>query len=47
MATTRRSALFVTPFVIAAIGLIGEVLKEHFPKTGDDTNEIPDKLIEL
>ena len=33
--------------IVAAIGLIGEVLKEHFPKTGDDTNEIPDKLIEL
>ena len=30
-----------------AVGLIGEVLAEHFPKDGADTNEIPDKLIEL
>ena len=28
-------------------GLIGAVLKEHFPKTSGDVNEIPDKLIEL
>jgi putative membrane protein len=33
--------------IVAAVGLIGEVLAEHFPKTGEDTNEIPDKLIEL
>ena len=33
--------------IAAAVGLIGEVLTEHFPKSGDDTNEIPDKLIEL
>ena len=33
--------------IVAAVGLIGEVLAEHFPKSGDDTNEIPDKLIEL
>ena len=26
---------------------IGDVLAEHFPKSSDDTNEIPDKLIEL
>ena len=30
-----------------AVGLIGAVLAEHFPKDGADTNEIPDKLIEL
>ena len=30
-----------------AVALIGAVLSEHFPKSGDDTNEIPDKLIEL
>ncbi|WP_260482203.1 TPM domain-containing protein [Sphingomicrobium flavum] len=30
-----------------AIEDIGEVLAEHFPKTSEDTNEIPDKLIEL
>lgn len=29
------------------IAEIGDVLAEHFPKSSDDTNEIPDKLIEL
>lgn len=33
--------------IVAAAGLIGGVLKEHFPKHGADSNEIPDKLIEL
>lgn len=33
--------------VVAAIEDIGEVLAEHFPKSSNDTNEIPDKLIEL
>jgi len=33
--------------IVAAIERVGEVLAEHFPKTGADTNEIPDKLIEL
>ena len=33
--------------IAAAVALIGEVLSEHFPKSGDDVNEIPDKLIEL
>ena len=33
--------------IVEAIGKVGTVLAEHFPKTGDDTNEIPDKLIEL
>ena len=33
--------------IIAAVGIIGEVLAEHFPKSSADTNEIPDKLIEL
>ncbi|MFN2473259.1 MAG: TPM domain-containing protein [Sphingomicrobium sp.] len=33
--------------ICAAVGLIGEVLATHFPKTAEDTNEIPDKLIEL
>ena len=33
--------------IAAAVGLIGAVLSEHFPKSSDDTNEIPDKLIEL
>ncbi len=30
-----------------AVEEVGEVLTAHFPKTGGDTNEIPDKLIEL
>jgi len=30
-----------------AVGKIAEVLKEHFPKTAADTNELPDRLIEL
>jgi putative membrane protein len=33
--------------IAAAVALIGEVLAEHFPKSAEDTNEIPDKLIEL
>jgi putative membrane protein len=33
--------------IVAAIERVGEVLAEHFPRTADDTNEIPDKLIEL
>jgi putative membrane protein len=33
--------------IIAAVELIGAVLAEDFPKTSADTNEIPDKLIQL
>ncbi len=33
--------------IAAAVALIGVVLAEHFPKSSNDTNEIPDKLIEL
>ena len=33
--------------IVAAVGLIGEVLSVHFPRSSADTNEIPDKLIEL
>ena len=33
--------------IAAAVALIGGVLAEHFPKSASDTNEIPDKLIEL
>ncbi len=33
--------------IVAAIGLIGTVLGAHFPQSGTDMNEIPDKLIEL
>lgn len=33
--------------IAAATALIGDVLATHFPKSADDLNEIPDKLIEL
>ncbi len=33
--------------IVAAVRLVGEVLAEHFPRSAADTNEIPDKLIEL
>ena len=33
--------------MVAAIGAIGRVLAEHFPRTGTDPNELPDRLIEL
>lgn len=33
--------------IVAAVEIIGEVLAEHFPKSQEDSNEIPDKLIEL
>ena len=33
--------------IVAAVGIVGEVLSEHFPRSSSDTNEIPDKLIEL
>src|SRR5690242_666342 len=33
--------------VVAAIAQVGDVLAEHFPRSTTDTNEIPDKLIEL
>src|SRR4051794_4965114 len=33
--------------IVAAIERVGTVLAEKFPRTAEDTNEIPDKLIEL
>jgi putative membrane protein len=33
--------------IVAAIERVGAVLAEHFPRSAADTNEIPDKLIEL
>jgi putative membrane protein len=33
--------------IVAAIERVGLVLAEHFPRSAEDTNEIPDKLIEL
>jgi putative membrane protein len=33
--------------IAAAVGQVGVVLSEHFPRSDADINEIPDKLIEL
>jgi len=33
--------------MVAAVEEVGNVLAEHFPRSWTDTNEIPDKLIEL
>jgi putative membrane protein len=33
--------------IVAAVERIGDVLATHFPKSSTDTNEIPDKLIQL
>ena len=33
--------------IVAAVEGVGEVLREHFPRSDGDANEIPDKLIEL
>ena len=33
--------------ICAAIDRVGAVLAEHFPRSATDSNEIPDKLIEL
>ena len=33
--------------LVAAAGQVGAVLASHFPRSSGDTNEIPDKLIEL
>ena len=33
--------------IVAAVERVGAVLTEHFPRSSADTNEIPDKLIEL
>jgi putative membrane protein len=33
--------------IVAAVGQVGKVLAEHFPRSSTDTNEVPDKLIEL
>jgi putative membrane protein len=33
--------------IVAAIERVGAVMAEHFPRSADDKNEIPDKLIEL
>jgi putative membrane protein len=33
--------------MIAAVERVGAVLAEHFPRAADDTNELPDRLIEV
>jgi putative membrane protein len=36
-----------TDGLVAAIGMIGEILAEYVPATRDNPNELPDRLIEL
>ena len=33
--------------MIAAVGKVGAVLAEHFPRAENDRNELPDRLIEV
>ena len=33
--------------IAAAVRGVGEICAQHFPRTAGDSNEIPDKLIEL
>ncbi len=33
--------------IAAAVTRIGTILAEHFPRSADDTNELPDRVIEL
>ena len=33
--------------LVGAIGQVGAVLAEHFPRADDDINELPDRLIEV
>ena len=44
---TEVKAGRVADGMIAAISRVGEVCAAHFPRSSADTNEIPDKLIEL
>lgn len=32
--------------LVAAVGAVGVVLAEHFPRAGDDVNELPDRLVD-
>jgi putative membrane protein len=36
-----------TDGMVAAVGAIGDVLAEHFPRTGTDPDEIPNRMIHL
>ncbi len=33
--------------MVECVGMIGKILAEHFPRSADDTNELPDRLILL
>jgi putative membrane protein len=33
--------------MVAAVGQVGAVLAQHFPRAEDDQNELPDRLIEV
>lgn len=37
----------ITDGMVAAVGDVGNILAEHLPRKADDTNELPDRLIEL
>lgn len=45
--TTEMKAGRPAEGLIAAVGIVGTVLASQFPKTATDTNEIPDRLVEL
>jgi putative membrane protein len=32
---------------VAAVGVVGELLSRHFPRSGDDLNELDDHLVEI
>ena len=38
---------YVAGGLAAGVRDVGKVLSEHFPKAEDDTNELPDRLIEV
>ena len=33
--------------LVDAVGKVGAVLAQHFPRADDDVNELPDRLIEV
>lgn len=45
IADVRRGQ--VAQGIIAAVAMVGDVIAEHFPRSHDDINELPDRLIEL
>ncbi|TCM14996.1 putative membrane protein [Novosphingobium sp. PhB165] len=33
--------------MVVAVGKVGDILSEHFPRADDDVNELPDRIIEV